>query len=96
MEPSVILHPAVADEPAAAEEDKPSSPDVEALRCRLEEQADDMNRLNDVIASKAVEYAKLVADRDELVKQNQLLYKELSEVKRNYELVSDLYDAKVA
>ena len=65
------------------------SPDVESLRHQLEGQAAEMKRVVAMLGSKFDGCAELAG-------QNQLLHKELIEVKCNYEFVSGVYDAQVA
>ena len=65
------------------------NPDLEALHRRVEEQAAELDRLNDMLVSKEDECAQLA-------RQNQDLFEKLAEMQYNYELVSTMYDDMVA
>jgi ankyrin repeat protein len=61
------------------------NPDVEALHRRMEEQVAEIARLNEMLASKDDECAQLA-------RRNQDLFEELTEMQRNYKLVSTMHD----
>eukprot|EP00747_Dinoflagellata_sp_TGD_P169990 gnl/TRDRNA2_/TRDRNA2_200374_c0_seq1.p1 gnl/TRDRNA2_/TRDRNA2_200374_c0~~gnl/TRDRNA2_/TRDRNA2_200374_c0_seq1.p1 ORF type:complete len:770 (+),score=171.24 gnl/TRDRNA2_/TRDRNA2_200374_c0_seq1:50-2311(+) len=71
-----------------AEEESVMQPDVEALQHVIDEQAVQLDRLSFLLASKETECA-------ELLKQNEALFEELTELRSNYAMVSEFYDEAV-